>query len=149
MKKIKITYIITIFLIIVVIIVITNIKIYIVKTGSMEPSLRINEMIIVKNKKKNTKYQIGDIVTYIDRESGMTVTHRIVDIIEDKIYTKGDYNNYRDINYIKYDDIVGEVIGHTYVLGVLYSKYKFQILLLICIYVNIYQAIEKRKNYEI
>lgn len=148
-KNKKFSYTIQLFLLLLIILIISNIKIYIIKTGSMEPSLRINEMIIVRKRRKNTEYLVGDIITYIDRETGITITHRISDIIDDKIYTKGDYNNCMDINYIKYDDIVGKVIWHTYILGFLYSKYKIQILLFIFIGINIYNAIEKRKKYEI
>lgn len=152
MKYKKISYIVKLFLLILIIVIVSNLKIYIVKTGSMEPSLKINEMIFVRNKKKNTKYQVGDIITYIDKETGITITHRIVNIIEDKIYTKGDYNNYMDINYIEYDDIIGKVIWHTYILGFLYSNYKIQILFFLFVgisIINIYNAIEKRKKHEI
>lgn len=149
MKNKKFSYTIQLFLLLLIILIISNIKIYIIKTGSMEPSLRINEMIIVRKRRKNTEYLVGDIITYIDRETGTTITHRIADIIDDKIYTKGDYNNCMDINHIEYDDIVGKVIWHTYILGFLYSKYKIQILLFIFIGINIYNAIEKRKKYEI
>ena len=149
MKNKKFSYTIQLFLLLLIILIISNIKIYIIKTGSMEPSLRINEMIIVRKRRKNTEYLVGDIITYIDRETETTITHRIADIIDDKIYTKGDYNNCMDINYIEYDDIVGKVIWHTYILGILYSKYKIQILLFIFVGINIYNAIEKRKKYEI
>ena len=106
MKNKKFSYTIQLFLLLLIILIISNIKIYIIKTGSMEPSLRINEMIIVRKRRKNTEYLVGDIITYIDRETGTTITHRIADVIDDKIYTKGDYNNCMDINYIKYDDII-------------------------------------------
>ena len=149
MKSKKFSYTIQLFLFLLIILIISNIKIYIIKTGSMEPSLRINEMIIVRKRRKDTEYLVGDIITYIDRETETTITHRIADIIDDKIYTKGDYNNCMDINYIEYDDIVGKVIWHTYILGILYSKYKIQILLFIFVGINIYNAIEKRKKYEI
>ena len=46
----------------------------IVITGSMEPTINIKEMIIIKEQKD---YKVLDIVTYKD-EKGTLITHRIV-----------------------------------------------------------------------
>ncbi|MBR3697841.1 MAG: hypothetical protein IKM97_06300 [Clostridia bacterium] len=53
------------------------IGILIVVTGSMEPSINIKEMIVIKEQKD---YKIGDIVTYKDNNNNF-VTHRIVNIM--------------------------------------------------------------------
>ena len=75
-----------------------------VATGSMEPVIKQNDIIIVK---KSDDYQIDDIITF--RSDDDYVTHRIINIISDSIVTKGDANNAKDVA-IKEDVIVGKVV---------------------------------------
>ena len=132
LKKILsvITYIVFIVIIIGIIFFLSNYKVYIVATGSMQPTFNINEMIIVKKSNINTIYSVGDIITYYDSNIDIDVTHRIVEIDEDDIYTQGDYNNARDLNPIHKDSIVGKVVYNSYFLGYLYTNYKYYILVL-------------------
>ena len=53
-----------------------GIAILTVSSGSMEPELSVNDIIVIKSKKI---YEIGDIVTY-NVDNKYLVTHRIVDI---------------------------------------------------------------------
>ncbi len=76
----------------------------VVLSGSMEPELSANDLIIVK--KTNGFYE-GQIVVYQSGDS-MTV-HRIVEIDGKNITTQGDANNISD-DPITRDDIKGEVI---------------------------------------
>ena len=87
-------------------------KAYIVLTGSMKPTLNPNDIVIVKKpNKKDIKN--GDIVTYTIGNNSSTVTHRIIEIVEqdgEKYYkTKGDNNNSEDSDLIKYEDIQGKL----------------------------------------
>ena len=75
-----------------------------VASGSMEPTLPINSLILVK---ESNNYQENDIVTYKD-EYGYT-THRIIEIKQYSIITKGDANNTTD-KEVAIDDIIGKVI---------------------------------------
>ena len=61
-------------------------------------------MIIIKNQEE---YNIGDIVTY--KSTNSLVTHRIIRIEEDRIYTKGDSNNTEDEPII-IEQIQGKVV---------------------------------------
>ena len=70
-----------------------GIKTAIVLTGSMEPTLQINDFIVVK-KAKNIK--INDIISYKDENSKNEVLHRVISINGNKIITKGDANNTAD-----------------------------------------------------
>ena len=79
-------------------------RIYRVATGSMEPNLRINDVVIIK---KQENYTINDIVTF--KQRGNYVTHRIVKENKNEITTKGDNNNSEDESILK-EDIVGKVI---------------------------------------
>lgn len=78
----------------------------VVVTGSMEPTIHVNDMIIVHSQKD---YQVGDIVTYLPKGSGTPVTHRIIEKNGDKVTTQGDANNGADPE-IKTEQIVGKVI---------------------------------------
>ena len=111
MKKILsiIYYIVIAITILLMIAVIFNIpvlgyRIYKVGSGSMRPTLSINDLIIVK---ESNNYNIKDIVTY--KENNYYVTHRIVKINDNKITTKGDFNNTEDEEIDK-DLIVGKVV---------------------------------------
>ena len=79
-----------------------------VATGSMEPNISENDIIIVKD---NSDYQVDDIITY--KENDSYITHRIVAINNDNLITKGDANNTND-----------EAINKSQVLGVVVKDYK-------------------------
>jgi signal peptidase len=87
----------------------------IVVTGSMEPTINPDEMIIIKEQKS---YKENDIITYRDK-FGQLITHRIVEIDGENIVTKGDSNNEPD-EIISIDKIEGKVIIHSVVLGFIF-----------------------------
>ena len=62
-----------------------------VATGSMQPTLDINDIIIVKI---TEDVKVGDIITY--REENDFITHRVISNNKDTFVTKGDYNNTED-----------------------------------------------------
>lgn len=80
-------------------------------TGSMEPVINIDDIVIVK-KVDRIDIQNGDIITFtIENE---TITHRVLNISfvdGELIYTtKGDKNEVTDIEKIKYNQIEGKYI---------------------------------------
>lgn len=81
-----------------------NYRIFKVVTGSMEPNIKIGDVVLIK-KEKN--YKIGDIVTY--KHENNYITHRIVAVKGNKIITKGDANNTND-EAINKKDVVGKMI---------------------------------------
>ncbi|MBQ7410810.1 MAG: signal peptidase I [Clostridia bacterium] len=83
-----------------------------VTTGSMEPTIDSGELIIIREK---DKYLENDIVTYLD-DDGFLITHRIVNINEGKLITKGDNNNLNDPE-VQMENIQGKVILHSKLLG--------------------------------
>ena len=89
-------------------------SILIVKTGSMEHTIKEGELIIISSQKK---YDIGDVVTIVD-DDGYIVTHRIINISNDKIITKGDGNNIADEENSA-NKIIGKVIFHSKLLGII------------------------------
>lgn len=77
---------------------------YSVATGSMKPVISPNDLIFVKITKNVSK---GDIITF--KDNGSIVTHRLIDINNNKYITKGDANNTSDTGINK-SDIIGKVV---------------------------------------
>ncbi len=107
----------------------TGFKFYTIVTGSMEPDIMIND-VVVDVKVKQEDLQVGDVITfytYLLANNGtyvkVEVTHYLAAIIvdgDDVIYkTHGAgiaddiYDDWKDVNGdptdIRYDDIVGRV----------------------------------------
>ena len=83
----------------------------IINSGSMQPTLNIGEMILIQEKKE---YNVNDIVVF--SETDFLVTHRIIEVNEKEISTKGDANNIKD-EPISKQNIQGKVIYHSEILG--------------------------------
>ncbi len=77
----------------------------VVKTGSMENTIKINDLVIVKI--ENNDLKENDIISY--SEDKYIITHRITKIENGKITTKGDNNNAED-DPISRSDVIGKVI---------------------------------------
>lgn len=90
-----------------------GIRTAIIMTGSMEPTLHINDFVIVK-KDKNIK--VGDIITYKDKDVKEEVMHRVVEIKDNKIITKGDANNIED-KPINKNQVTGKYVKKVKYLG--------------------------------
>lgn len=96
-----------------------------VQTGSMIPTINVDDVIIVK---LDDEYEVGDIVTYND--NGSFVTHRIIEINDDKYITKGDANNTSDKEITK-DQIIGHVVKIIDNLGIITKTLQEPITLII------------------
>lgn len=78
----------------------------VVLSGSMEPALSVNDLIIAK---ETEHYGIGDMVVFQDGNS--VVVHRVVTLDEETVQTKGDANNVADAP-IGRELVKGKVIAH-------------------------------------
>lgn len=63
----------------------------VVLSGSMEPTLSVNDLVIVH---EQDSYELNDIVVYQD--GNMLVIHEIISMNGDEIITKGEANNVAD-----------------------------------------------------
>ena len=79
-------------------------SIFSVATGSMEPVISQNDIIIIKKQKD---YQLEDIVTF--KKDNAYITHRVTEKRGDTFVTKGDANNAKDVAIDK-SDIIGKVV---------------------------------------
>ena len=89
-----------------------GIKVAIVLTGSMEPTLKINDFVIVR---KPDNIKVNDIVSY-DDNSKKEVLHRVIQINKEEIITKGDANNTEDMP-ININKVTGVYVGKIKYLG--------------------------------
>jgi signal peptidase len=77
----------------------------VVLTGSMEPTIMVDDLIFVR---EQDSYALDDIVVY---QSGtVPVVHRIVEISDESVTTRGDANNVDDES-IPVEAIKGEVVA--------------------------------------
>ena len=90
----------------------------VVLSGSMEPTIMTNELIIVK---AEDSYAVDDIVVY--QSGSVLVVHRIVAMDEETVTTRGDANN-TDDSPVTADQIKGRVIAHIPHLGKLMRMLK-------------------------
>ena len=77
----------------------------VVLTGSMEPTIMADDLIIVG---KSDSYELDDIVVY--QNGPVLVVHRIIEMGPDTVITKGDANNAPD-QPVRTEMIKGEVLG--------------------------------------
>lgn len=77
----------------------------VVISGSMSPAFEVGDLLIYQSVEE---YKIGDMVAFRDGENDL-VTHRIVEVNEEYLVTKGDANPVTD-DPIVYTDIYGKVI---------------------------------------
>jgi signal peptidase len=103
---------------------------YVVSSGSMEPVLQINDVLIVRDGGSWGELRVGDIIVFNRPDGGdRVIVHRIVDIDEDAdgditIRTKGDANpsSIPGTDYpITEDDYIGKVIYVVPGIGVVTS----------------------------
>lgn len=77
----------------------------VVVSGSMEPAIGSNDLIMIK---LTGKVAEGDIAVY--RSDKEIIAHRVIEVNDDTIITKGDANNVSD-EPVDRDDIIGIVVG--------------------------------------
>lgn len=131
--------------------------------GSMQPTLNIDDVIIVKSCDIR-ELNKNDIITFTKDEK--TISHRIVKIIEkekDRTFvTKGDNNEVDDDGFVHSDQIYGKVIFNIPKLGKIVkyiqdqNGFMYSAVLVIIIFILICMKDEKknrrkmiRKKYEI
>jgi len=88
----------------------SNIKSFIISSGSMEPKVPTGSIIYTLKEKI---YNKGDIIAFVD--NNVAVSHRIVGIKElgSEIYysTKGDANNMEDEDLVSKEAVYGKIIA--------------------------------------
>ena len=140
-----------------------GIKIFCIISGSMEPNINVNDVVIIKEVSQN-EINTGDIISFV--VNGETITHRIINIERnsngDLIYTtQGDNNNIEDKEKITFENIEGKYIGKIPKIGKIIIALKSKITLGVVIAILIFfylieqninnkkiRRSEERKKYE-
>lgn len=112
-----------------------NIKAKIVKSGSMEPTIKTGDLVLII---PSNSYEVGDIITFgPDTKTQIPTTHRIVSVNGDgpfRIFeTKGDANNAPDPTGTRLSEVSGKVFMSIPYLGFLldFAKKPIGFILLI------------------
>jgi signal peptidase len=80
-----------------------------IETGSMTPTIRVGDAVLIDKKVNKDKLKVKDIIAYKNKD-GILVVHRIIKINSDGTFiTKGDANNSADTLYVNKDQIKGKV----------------------------------------
>ena len=102
---------------------------YYVVSGSMDPTIKVGEIILIRKVKGEDDLQKGDIITFHGKGGnlqGKTVTHRIISdgVVAGKITTCGDANHGIADTPITYDDVIGKYVKTSTVLTTVYAAFK-------------------------
>lgn len=103
-------------------------------SGSMEPTIKVGDMIIIDTEAQNFKEK--DIITFKD-EVGSFVTHRIMEVKEEGFVTKGDNNDSLDSDLVREENIVGRYCFKIAGLGIFISALKNPITFVIIMLIGI------------
>lgn len=100
---------------------------FIIVSGSMEPTIKTNE-VIVTQKINKSDIKVGDVLSYKSSKDDIVITHRLIEIkIEngEEVYVmKGDNNLSVDDEKITYSQIQGKYINTIPFIGILVSYIK-------------------------
>lgn len=130
-----------------------NISIFNIVSESMEPTINVNDLIVIQNCEKE-KIQKGDIITYKNGE-GRVVTHRIIKKAQQEgtdIYTtKGDNNEIEDSEKINYEQVYGKYLFKIKGMGKFAQKLQenngiITIGLIIIIFIILKNSKDKKKE---
>lgn len=117
----------------VLVIFMLGIRIYSVKTGSMEPEIMTGSICFVDCKTKFEEIQQGDIITFVVNDN-MLVTHRAVYIKGNEITTKGDSNNTEDSSPVTKENYIGKTIYYIPYIGKLMLYIQTKVSKMICVF---------------
>ena len=125
-----------------------GIKTAVVLTGSMAPTIEINDFVIMK---APSEINAGDIVSYKESDGASEILHRIVRIEDDKVITKGDANNTED-KPIDSSQVTGVYLGKIEGLGKILSfttqpiVFSIMMVILLVLLLAPYKGIKVKKS---
>jgi len=133
-------------------------KFYVVLTGSMKPNICPNDVVVIK-KQKIENIKKGDVITFSKSDSSTTVTHRVVDVIQNGkelcYKTKGDNNNSEDDELVLTRNVDGKCVfkiskvGAILTSGLTGTSYILILIFLILSYMRSSKKEDRRVEREI
>lgn len=88
-----------------------NLEVKIVKSGSMEPNIKVGSLVVVV---PGAHYAVGDVITFgKDTKTSIPTTHRILAVRQEDgqtfFTTKGDANEEQDPREVAANEVIGKV----------------------------------------
>ena len=91
---------------------------YTIISPSMEPEIKVYDVVVDMNVFKASDIKKGDVITFISNSNvskGLTVTHRVIEVIKNNdgtisYITKGDNNQRTDQSPVSHKDVLGKVL---------------------------------------
>lgn len=133
-------------------------KPFIVLSGSMQPNIKIGDLVFVKSSKVEN-LNVNDIIAFKTNDNTVT-THRIIDIDtttkgERCFITKGDSNNVKDDELVCKNNLEGKMVKRIPKLGKFISFIQqplgFLIMMMtifiICLFIYLYEDKKINKKY--
>ena len=93
-------------------------RVYNIISGSMEPVYNRGDLVYVQPVKNVSQLKVGDVISYVQNEELVVVTHRIVrvDPEQNRVHTKGETNDTED-QPVHFNNVIGVVRFHIPLLG--------------------------------
>jgi len=117
----------------------------IISSGSMEPGMLVNDLLIVESE---PSYQTEDVVTYVSPQGGL-ITHRVKEVLGYGYITQGDANNIPDEEILN-QRILGKVVfiipGAGVIIDIILSPIGISLLGCICLLLWLIQKIRGEQN---
>ncbi|MEA2056711.1 MAG: signal peptidase I [Patescibacteria group bacterium] len=132
-------------------------RVFVVQSGSMEPSIKTGSLVLVA---AQDEYQKDDVITFKRdlkvslKDANSTATHRVIEVKDDEgratFTTKGDANNTPDSEDVEIARVLGKVLLSVPLLGKIVAFTKTQTgfiaLIVIPATILIYSEINSIKN---
>jgi len=111
-----------------------DIRILVVLSSSMEPLMHPGDLVVVK---KTSDIKIGDVVAFSDPtgKRDLLITHRIVEINEKEIKTKGDAVEEADPFSLKPDKVYGKLVFGVPYMGYFFHEFKNKNVLMYLVFI--------------
>ena len=93
----------------------------VVMSGSMEPKLKVGDLVILEPVNRRDSLKKGDIIVY--RSGKRRIVHRLIFVSKSTLRVKGDANN-REDQPIRFRHVEGKVIFRIPKVGKLFSSYR-------------------------
>lgn len=111
----------------------------IVQTGSMEPDIKVGDLIVFHSVDYNN-IKVGDVIVFTADENfgssmqGCTIVHQVIAITEDGLVTKGVHNLSQDGGYREINEVLGICVYNSAAWGAIFSFLsKYGILIIIAV----------------
>ena len=130
---------------------IIGIKPLCVMTGSMEPNLPTGSLIFVDTNAAYDELALKDVIVYKNEAKDFTIVHRVINITEEGIETKGDANKTSDGISTTEGNLIGRVIYFIPRLGsaiMFLRKPECLIIIIFCILSTLLSLVVPRKEKE-